>query len=83
MYNHPASQRHPLGATPSSSFQEPLHKGQREYGFSQECSGSLGVFSKSEMHDTDISGAGSMVASTGSGSMHRDSFLRQVSVSIL
>jgi hypothetical protein len=82
MYNHPTSQRRPLGATPSSSFPDPPREGQREYGFSQERSGSLGALSESEMHDADVSGAGSTVASTGSGSVHRDSFSRQVSVGI-
>ncbi len=82
MYNHPAHQRRPLGVTPSSSFQEPLREGQHEYGFSQEHSGSLGTFSELEMHDADISGAGSTVASTGSSSIHRDSFVRQVSTGI-
>ena len=82
MHNHPAPQRRPLGVTPSPSFQEPPREGQREseYGFSQECSRSIGGFSEPEMHDADVSGAGSTVTPTGSSRVHRDSFLRQVSI---
>ncbi len=40
------------------------------------------MFSELEMHDANISGAGSTVASTGSSSIYRDSFVRQVSTGI-